>query len=46
VDACSACRARTLRILTWSAGYLVVPGIHSSRIHILDTKPDRATRKS
>ena len=20
--------------------YLVVPGIHSSRIHILDTKPD------
>jgi len=38
MHAAPAC-ARTLRILTWSAA-TGVPGIHSSRIHILDTKPD------
>src|SRR3954466_1454882 len=25
--------------------YLIVPGIRSSRIHVLDTRPDRAVRK-
>ena len=37
--AAPAC-ARTLRIPMLERRYLVVPGIHSSRIHILDTKPD------
>ena len=37
--AAPAC-ARTRRIRTSSAAILIVPGINSSRIHIIDTKPD------
>ena len=37
--AARAC-ARIRPIRTWSGAILVVPGLRSSRIHIIDTKPD------
>jgi len=39
-NACSACLCRKTRTRIWSGRYLIVPGIGSSRIHILDTKVD------
>jgi len=35
----------TRRIRTSSAGYLLVPGLRSSRIHVIDTKPDPRSPK-
>ena len=39
-NACSACLCPHAPHPHVERRYLVVPGIHSSRIHILDTKPD------
>jgi len=39
-NACSACLCPHAAHPHVERRYLVVPGIHSSRIHILDTKPD------
>src|SRR5262245_14715568 len=39
-NACSSCLCPYAPHPHMERRYLVVPGIHSSRIHILDTKPD------
>lgn len=39
-NACSSCLAPWAPHAHVERRYLVVPGLHSSRIHILDTKPD------
>src|SRR5215207_7904499 len=39
-NACSSCLGPNMRHPHVERRYLVVPGLRSSRIHILDTKPD------
>ena len=46
-NACSSCLGPNMPHPHVERRYLVVPGLRSSRIHILDTKPDpRAPRSS
>ena len=42
-NACSSCLCPYAPHAHMERRYLIVPGINSSRIHILDTKPDPAT---
>ena len=44
-NACSACLCPHAPHPHVERRYLVVPGIHSSRIHIIDTKPDPRSPK-
>src|SRR5919106_2574098 len=41
-NACSSCLCPYAPHAHMERRYLIVPGIHSSRIHIFDTKPDPA----
>lgn len=45
-NACSSCLCPNMPHPHVERRYLIVPGLRSSRIHILDTKPDPKNRKS